>query len=146
MKDEYEKIRLQWINFLERFSANQLDIKFSKTETEYVNFVMENILDTNISFSSKYGFLTAIFTEEKIKKRFLELLYIKSYIENSELEEHNNFKINYPCRIYIGNKLMVNFYDKDNLIKSNTIINRVFIFQNIFNIIIKIKIENIKLN
>ena len=32
MKNKYEKIRLEWINFLERFSANQLDIKFDKTE------------------------------------------------------------------------------------------------------------------
>ena len=48
MKNKYEKIRLEWINFLERFSANQLDIKFDKTETIYVSFIMENILDTNI--------------------------------------------------------------------------------------------------
>ena len=46
MKNKYEKIRLEWINFLERFSANQLDIKFDKTETIYVSFIMENILDT----------------------------------------------------------------------------------------------------
>ena len=89
MKNKYEKIRLEWINFLERFSANQLDIKFDKTETIYVSFIMENILDTNISFSSEYGFLTVSFTEGKTKSRFFEIM--KSFSENNKDENHNNF-------------------------------------------------------
>jgi hypothetical protein len=144
MKNKYEKIRLEWINFLERFSANQLDIKFDKTETIYVSFIMENILDTNISFSSEYGFLTVSFTEGKTKSRFFEIM--KSFSENNKDENHNNFIINYPCKVF-ENKLMFNFYDNDNLLNDNDRINnRVYVFENLFNIIVKIKIENIKLN
>lgn len=144
MNDKYEKIRLEWINFLEKFSANQLDIKFSKTETEYLNFKMENILDTNISFSSEYGFLTVSFVEEKIKKRFFEIM--KSFSEKNKDGHQNNFIINYPCRVF-GNRLMFNFYDNEKLLKDkDRMNNRVYVFENLFNIIIKIKIENIKLN
>ena len=89
MKNKYEKIRLEWINFLERFSANQSDIKFDKTETIYVSFIMENILDTNISFSSEYGFLTVSFTEGKTKSRFFEIM--KSFSENNKDENNYNF-------------------------------------------------------
>ena len=42
---------------------------------------------------------------------------------------------------------MFNFYDNDNLLNDNDRINnRVYVFENLFNIIVKIKIENIKLN
>ena len=97
---------------------------------------MENILDTNISFSSEYGFLTVSFTEGKTKSRFFEIM--KSFSENNKDENHNNFIINYPCKVF-ENKLMFNFYDNDNLLNDNDRINnRVYVFENLFNIIVKI--------
>ena len=147
MKNKYEKTRMEWINFLERFCGNQIDIKFSKTETDYTNYLVENILDTNISFSNQYGFLTVSFEDDKNKKRFLELINIIFPIQNNEANNfaHNNFKEIYPCRIFTSNRLMVNFYDIKNLEADKIIINRVIVFQNIFNEVIRMKIENINL-
>ncbi len=71
---------------------------------------------------------------------------MKSFSEKNKDDHQNNFIINYPCRVF-GNRLMFNFYDNDNLLKDkDRMDNRVYVFENLFNIIIKIKIENIKLN
>ena len=128
MKNKYEKIRLEWINFLERFSAKQLDIKFDKTETIYVSFIMENILDTNISFSSVYGFLTVSFTEGKTMSRFFEIM--KSFSEYNKDENHNNFIINYPCKVF-ENKLMFQLSSTFSSDKTSTI----FFFNSSFSFI-----------
>lgn len=149
MEEKNEEIRLEWINFLERFSANQINIEFSNKETKYVTFTMENILDTNITISDSYGFLTATFDEEKKKVRFLEIIkiiYPKEEDEKNNIEELNNFKSMYPCRIFINNTRMINFYDNEKLTSNELILNRILVFKNIMSIILTLKIENISIN
>ncbi|ENA1795692.1 hypothetical protein ABF176_002539 [Flavobacterium psychrophilum] len=149
MEDKYEEVRLEWINFLERFSANQINIEFSNKETKYVTYTMENILDTNITISDRYGFLTATFDEEKKKVRFLEIIkiiYPTEEDEKSNIEELNNFKSIYPCRIFISNRGMVNFYDNEKLTPNELLLNRILVFKNIMTIILTLKIEKISIN
>ncbi len=144
--DIYEEKRLHWINFLERFVANQLDIKFSDIDSRYVNFKIENILDTEISIDSKYGFLTINFPSAKIERDFVNhsgYCFTQNDQDSVSKEQYKSFTNKFPCRIY-NNSLSLNFYDPENKHQKEDLLNRILVFENILQTILKLKVANIK--
>lgn len=142
------KLSLVWTNFLEIFFEDQSNFSFHQNENRYIEYLIKNVFDTSIDLSSKYGFMSIIFSDEQAKKEFL--VFIKIAHEKIEIvdgvEQRRIFpKEEFPSRIYQANKLTLSFYDDSNKLPNNVKFdNRVIVFQNIITALQNFKISRIK--
>jgi hypothetical protein len=134
-KNKVSKINLAWINFLELFFAGQSNISYEQNENGYVTYTIENVSNTSITLSNKYGFLSLIFDDLKTIDKFIEIT--KSMYENLHKDERQG--------IYQANKLTINFYDRSIKFSDKMkFTERIVVFQSVMEILIRIKISKEK--
>ena len=64
-------INLAWFNFLEFFFEGQSQISYEQNENGCVTYIVENVLNTSITLSNKYGFLSLIFSDSDSFQEFV---------------------------------------------------------------------------
>jgi len=144
-KNKVSKINLAWINFLELFFAGQSNISYEQNENGYVTYTIENVSNTSITLSNKYGFLSLIFDDLKTIDKFIEIT--KSMYENLHKDERQGIfsKKHFSSRIYQANKLTINFYDRSIKFSDKMkFTERIIVFQSVMEILIRIKISKEK--
>lgn len=141
-ENKVSKINLAWLNFLEDFFDGQSHITYDQTENEHVAYTIENVHNSQITLSNKYGFVSLIFNEVDVLKEFVDIL--KSiYKDLNKGDKQGIFpKEDFPSRIYQANKVTISFYDRSNKFsKKLRFDERVIVFQNILKVILLLKIS-----
>jgi hypothetical protein len=112
-----------------------------------------NILNSNIAISDKYGFISLSFNHIETKDKFLKLAKIefdkRSEMINKWKWSTNNVRYSldvFPCRIYPeSGKKSISFYDLTDLSNSEIKLkNRILVLENILITILKLNINNFK--
>ncbi|HTG67318.1 MAG TPA: hypothetical protein VL859_13175 [Flavobacterium sp.] len=139
-ENKVSPINLAWFNFLEFFFEGQSQISYEQNENGYVTYILENVLNTSITLSNKYGFASLIFSDSDSFQEFVQILKTSYKDLNSDDKQGVFPKKYFPSRIYQANKLTISFYDRSNKFSDKFKFDeRTIVFQNILDIIIQLK-------
>lgn len=146
MNLEQKEQKSDWVSFIEKFATNQIKVYFDEDEKGNRLFNFENIFDTKISVSNKYGFLSVNFGTHSKRDKFLMHTKIEYDIERlAEFRKINTKWLNkdYPCRVFFSDDgKILSFYDSiENKSVDEIFTVRVTVFRNVISSIIQLKID-----
>lgn len=147
MRSDVKSIESEWITFIDKFTATQIKVQFGEDKKGNQSFIIENVLDSEIDISNKYGFLSLQFEKRGKKDKFLLHTSIEFTVEKlAEYKLRNTQWLNqdYPCRVYIsGDEKILSFYDKEETNSIDGIFtDRVVVFRNVISAIVQLKIDD----
>jgi len=146
MSSEIENKKSDWLTFIEKFATNQMKVLFQEDEKGSYSFSIDNILETEIDISNKYGFLSVNFGSHCKRDEFLVHSQIEYDVKKLEKFTFRNTRWlteDYPCRVFISDDgKMLSFYDskEHNSIEEITS-GRITVFRNVISAIIQLKID-----
>jgi len=124
--DGWMECKIEWHKLLVK-NFKDLEYSISLTSSRHFPYLLKinNILNTNINFTDKWGFLTMDFPNRAKKAKFLEQSKMNVLVENIDNQiffkkittSYNKQK--YPCRVFPNSgTYSITFYDNKDVARA----------------------------